>query len=166
MEVPYTIKLENERTPLFRKGIYFKDKNEGKYIEEFIETDSCAGDGGCIRLLKEAPFEWRDNELLNSTKFDESINFDRYYKSYIKEVTICQSGLWLRLNVPLYQGDIIVPQADCNLEYYISYVHNWVNKNGFVVKIDKMDESRVDDLDVLLSAFKEGRAINVIGYLK
>lgn len=166
MENVYTVCLQNERTPTFRNKVYFKDRNEDNYVEEFIKADECAGDGGCIRVLKEAPFEWKDGELLRSTMFEDSFNFDRHYKAYILEVTFCQEGVWLKVDMPLWEGDIIVPQSDVTLEYYISYVDEWLSSKGFTIKIERLDCNRTDDLSHLLSVFSEGKAINVIGQLK
>lgn len=166
METSCAIDLRETQAPLFRRSVFFRDKNEDKFVEEYIETDSCAGDGDCIRLIKDSPFEWK-NTLLNSTKFEESMNFEKYYKADIKEVSVCSNGLWLKIDMPLEQGDIIVSEEDPTLEYFISYTDGWVNKDRtYTIKIDKVDNTTVDSLDYLLLIFAEHKTINVIGELK
>lgn len=165
MENLVTVDLREERSVPYKEAVYFRDKNAGKFVEEYIPTDSCAGDGGCIRVLKDTHFEWK-NKLLLSTRFDISFNYDKYFKAYIKEMGLCENGLWIKVDMPLEQGDILVPQRNADLECYVSYADYWENNGGYILKLRKMEDDRTYSRDDIFEAFKPGRAVNVIGQLR
>ena len=160
-----TVDLREKPTMPRDWAIFFRDKNKGQYTEECVPTDSCAGDGDCIRVIKDVPFAWQ-NTLLYSTRFSEGMNYEKYYKAYILEMGACEKGLWIKVDMPLEQGDVLVPQHDNTLEYYVTYADYWENNGGFVLKLRKTDEKRTDTYDKIFEAFAVGKAVNVIGQLK